>query len=545
MTKGEQSKQHLIECAAELFWRNGYHSTGLAAILKKAGLPKGSFYFYFKSKKELASAVIDYYELQVTEELRRFAEGADWNTFVDRMSDFMMESAERGTHCGCPFAVVGMDLAAGDEEVARKFFVALEKIRDLFAAVAVFSGMPEEEAAEFAELVYSVYEGRLLLYRIGGQDTRQIERMAREMKEIFRMKSGLNARVRTGTGALAVAEPVNAGYAAPAARAGAADPAEANATADIRLSEAIHGKALECGYDGCGIIPIGEMDGYKARIDERIEKIPSSRHVYGFYDMFTDLKGTFPWAKSVVVCTFWQGKYKYPESMQGRYGKAFMLSPDTAPDSPAHRKKLAFEDWMRTKGIRFAGGEENVPARILPLRHAAVAAGLGIFRQNNFFYGEKGSYYMLDGYLIDRECEFRNTNNLRPCSENCTICRDACGTKSLSAPYTMDPLKCVSFLTTFGGGAIPEGLDESALGTWICGCDACQDACPYNRHDWNQGEDFYGLDEIIELLEPENLIAASDEVLRDKVIPKTEFHISPKRINTLRACAERALRNAR
>ena len=49
----------------------------------------------------------------------------------------------------------------------------------------------------------------------------------------------------------------------------------------------------------------------------------------------------------------------------------------------------------------------------------------------------------------------------------------------------------LSFLTTFGGRSIPDNLSAEQYGTWIMGCDACQDACPYNkRHSWNEGEDF-------------------------------------------------------
>ena len=44
MKKGEESRQRLIECAAELFWKNGYSVTGISEILKQTGLPKGSFY---------------------------------------------------------------------------------------------------------------------------------------------------------------------------------------------------------------------------------------------------------------------------------------------------------------------------------------------------------------------------------------------------------------------------------------------------------------------------------------------------------------------
>ena len=50
MKKGEESRQRLIECAAELFWKNGYSTTGISEILKQTDLPKGSFIFISKAR---------------------------------------------------------------------------------------------------------------------------------------------------------------------------------------------------------------------------------------------------------------------------------------------------------------------------------------------------------------------------------------------------------------------------------------------------------------------------------------------------------------
>ena len=67
MTKGEQSKRKIIETAGELFWKNGYTKTGVSEILKASGLPKGSFYFYFKKKSDVAEAVLQYYGNKILE----------------------------------------------------------------------------------------------------------------------------------------------------------------------------------------------------------------------------------------------------------------------------------------------------------------------------------------------------------------------------------------------------------------------------------------------------------------------------------------------
>ncbi|MBQ6908896.1 MAG: epoxyqueuosine reductase [Synergistaceae bacterium] len=310
------------------------------------------------------------------------------------------------------------------------------------------------------------------------------------------------------------------------------------------LALKIHDAALSVGYDGCGIIALKDMSGYKKFLDERIAKIPESKIIYGFYDAFVNLEKYYPWAKSIIICTFDMGQFKFPKSLQGRYAKAFMLSPDTAENCQEFKNIKLFEQWLRDNNIKFASGEEHKPGYILPLRHAAVYAGLGIFRKNNFFYGKNGSYYELRAYLIDQDCEYKNNvEDIKPCDENCTLCVKSCRTKALSAPYTMNPMLCMSFLTTFGGGVMPENIEEKDLGSWICGCDDCQDACPHNRkHDWSQGKDFYNLNELEELLQPKNIIAASDEVLQERVIPKTDFHIKPENCNVLRVNSKRVLR---
>lgn len=41
-----------------------------------------------------------------------------------------------------------------------------------------------------------------------------------------------------------------------------------------KLGQVIYEKALACGFDDCGIIPIDDMDGFQQRLQEREEKSP-------------------------------------------------------------------------------------------------------------------------------------------------------------------------------------------------------------------------------------------------------------------------------
>jgi len=55
------TREEIIRKGAELIHAQGFNATGLKQILQVAGIPKGSFYFYFKSKEDFGLAIIDYF----------------------------------------------------------------------------------------------------------------------------------------------------------------------------------------------------------------------------------------------------------------------------------------------------------------------------------------------------------------------------------------------------------------------------------------------------------------------------------------------------
>ena len=51
----------LLDKGMGLLWSKGYNATSVNDIVKEAGIPKGSFYFYFESKEDFAVKAIDRY----------------------------------------------------------------------------------------------------------------------------------------------------------------------------------------------------------------------------------------------------------------------------------------------------------------------------------------------------------------------------------------------------------------------------------------------------------------------------------------------------
>ncbi|MGO2089226.1 MAG: TetR/AcrR family transcriptional regulator [Oceanisphaera sp.] len=67
-TKHHDTRQHLLDTGREVLAARGFSSVGLSALLQQAGVPKGSFYHYFKSKEQFGEALLaDYFEFYLAE----------------------------------------------------------------------------------------------------------------------------------------------------------------------------------------------------------------------------------------------------------------------------------------------------------------------------------------------------------------------------------------------------------------------------------------------------------------------------------------------
>ena len=58
MPRVSDMKKRLMDAAMDLIWENSYAATSVDAICERAGAKKGSFYYFFKSKSELAAAAM-------------------------------------------------------------------------------------------------------------------------------------------------------------------------------------------------------------------------------------------------------------------------------------------------------------------------------------------------------------------------------------------------------------------------------------------------------------------------------------------------------
>jgi len=288
------------------------------------------------------------------------------------------------------------------------------------------------------------------------------------------------------------------------------------------LASQIKKTALNMGYEKCGIIKISDMSGYEEKLNERVGRIPETKPFYERFYRFAHLRDLYPWAKSIVICVSHYGKYHVPEHLQGLIGKYYLFDARRDAQSKELQDSLKFEEYMQGMGLKT---ENERKFGTTALRWAAVEAGLGIVRRNNFFYTESGSWIHLEAWLIDKELESKEIPTMAECPESCNMCVKSCPTASLSEPYTMNPSSCISFLTTFGGRDLPHERLNEQMGGWVYGCDVCQDVCPMNKHRWNATEEFPSLEELSHYISLEKILKM-DYAFLEQIIQSKFWYIN-------------------
>lgn len=152
MGRVSNAKEKLIDSAVQLISNRSYSSVGVQDLCNHAGVKKGSFYYFFDSKKQLTlnslDAIWDFYRENILNPIFN----SD-RTFHEKLQLLMEKSYAEHVKCkdsegsisGCPFGNLALEMSTQDEEIRAK-------IQEIFREWAAMLEMSVQKAVENGEL---------------------------------------------------------------------------------------------------------------------------------------------------------------------------------------------------------------------------------------------------------------------------------------------------------------------------------------------------------------------------------------------------------
>jgi AcrR family transcriptional regulator len=157
--KRPSPRERLLAASDELFYRDGVRSTGIDAVIEKAGVAKGSLYYIFGGKDELVAA----YLRGRLERWRQLVDAAqagadDPEAKILAVFDAIADYVSLPEYRGCPFHNAAAEAPAGEaQRLAIKEYRTW--LRQSFLQLAADTGVSDSEALTDALIV--LYDGAL------------------------------------------------------------------------------------------------------------------------------------------------------------------------------------------------------------------------------------------------------------------------------------------------------------------------------------------------------------------------------------------------
>jgi TetR/AcrR family transcriptional regulator, transcriptional repressor for nem operon len=171
------TKENLLQTANELIWKSSYGSVSVDEICKCSDVKKGSFYYYFSSKSELAVAVMEKSYQTFEPELFKILSAPilaikRFENLATFFYEHQKEAFQKYGHvCGCPFASLGSEMAGNEELIREKVDEIFHREKTLLSRAIqemVDSGYLSKKTAVLATAseLHTFLMGRMMMARI-------------------------------------------------------------------------------------------------------------------------------------------------------------------------------------------------------------------------------------------------------------------------------------------------------------------------------------------------------------------------------------------
>ena len=169
-------REQLLATALQLFYREGYHGTGIDRILAESGVAKMTLYKYFKSKDELILAALQLQHEQIVARMREALAGLAPREAILAVFDGLQLLLGEADFCGCLFLHAAAEFHDRDHPIHRQAAAHKRALFEYFRRRLQALGAREVDS--LAAQLQFLFEGALSMAHLYGPGEQG--RLARE-----------------------------------------------------------------------------------------------------------------------------------------------------------------------------------------------------------------------------------------------------------------------------------------------------------------------------------------------------------------------------
>jgi TetR/AcrR family transcriptional repressor of nem operon len=171
----QDTKAHILDMGAQIVHQKGFNATGIQEVLNAAAVPKGSFYFYFKSKEEFGLQLIDHFSnflFSKMDELLNAENVAPLDKLRNYFEWFLAFFEQNNFKGGCPIGNLAQEMGDLNDSFREKLKSVFDKMKTNIAqclkeAQQQSDLSPSLDVLNLSDFIVSSWQGALLQMKVG------------------------------------------------------------------------------------------------------------------------------------------------------------------------------------------------------------------------------------------------------------------------------------------------------------------------------------------------------------------------------------------
>ncbi|MBA7580506.1 hypothetical protein ES708_22398 [subsurface metagenome] len=155
-------KSEILDAAQELFFTKGYRQTSIESIIKKIGVAKGTFYYYFKSKEDLMDKLVKRMTNQILSEIKKITKRTDLDALAKLNRAF----------------ITARNVKLENMDLVKLYLKVLYKDENIMLRHKIYMSNVELLVPEFAKIIQQGVEEKVFNTPFPGKAARLIFELA-------------------------------------------------------------------------------------------------------------------------------------------------------------------------------------------------------------------------------------------------------------------------------------------------------------------------------------------------------------------------------